>query len=123
MGLRLKEKSYNKTFRKGRISEERLTYYRPSDDPQSIKWNELYEVGIVTTDEGPYNEDVYLLLLGITLKDGCVIPHGADAFDILLERLQKLENFNNEELVNALSCTRNNKFVLWKKSYLAQPGT
>ncbi|MBK8476326.1 MAG: hypothetical protein IPL39_08385 [Opitutaceae bacterium] len=38
--------------------------FRYRDRVEGIAWRDLIEVGIVTTDEGPFQEDVYFLLLG-----------------------------------------------------------
>jgi|LGOV01.1.fsa_nt_gb hypothetical protein len=106
----------NSEIKLGKVefNDESVTYFHPQDSPQTLNWNDLKEVGIVTTDEGPYNEDVYFMLLGSMPENGCAIPQGAEGFDQLLERLQSLDNFDNKELIKAMGCTNNNRFVLWK---------
>jgi hypothetical protein len=45
------------------VEELRIVYHGPRKK-EEIAWKDLVEVGIVTTDEGPFQEDVYFLLLG-----------------------------------------------------------
>jgi hypothetical protein len=110
-----KEKKAKNTFGTVEFDDDEVVYYHPQDGPQSIKWEKLDEVGIVTTDDGPCVEDVFFMLLDTTQKNGCAIPQGADGVGDLIERLQQLENSSNEELIKAMGCTDNNRFVLWKK--------
>jgi len=46
------------------VTDGAVTRYRTDGVQESIRWNDLYEVGLVTTDEGPYSEDVLWILLG-----------------------------------------------------------
>ena len=45
----------------GRIEfdEESVRFYHPEGENQEIRWEDLDEVGIVTTDDGPFVEDVF----------------------------------------------------------------
>jgi hypothetical protein len=110
----IKYKNVQITFGKVEFDDDKVVYYHPQDEPQSIKWDQLDEVGIVTTDEGPYNEDLYFILMDSTQQNGCAIPQGADGVDALIKRLQELDNFSNEELIKAMGCTDNSRFILWQ---------
>ena len=110
-----KKTKIKNTFGAVEFDDAKVVYYHPQDGPLSIKWDQLDEVGVVTTDEGPCAEDVFFMLLDATQKIGCAIPQGADGVDALIEKLQQLEDFSNEELIKAMGCTDNNRFVLWKK--------
>ena len=54
--------------------------------------NNLNEIKIVTTDEGPFVADVFWVLNDN--NSGCIIPQGSEGEEQLLESLQKLSNFN-----------------------------
>ena len=97
------------------IDSELVRFYHPDGETQQIQWDELDEVGIVTTDEGPFVEDVFYMLLSISQK-GCAIPQGAEGNEALLSRLQLLPNFDNEALIDAMGSTTNRNFRLWKKT-------
>jgi hypothetical protein len=81
---------------------------------ESVAWDELQEVFILTTDEGPFSEDVYWVLSGN--GKGCAVPGGAEGMKELLARLQALQGFNNEAVVQAMGSTSNAKFVCWSRA-------
>jgi len=81
---------------------------------EEVAWEDLVEVQIVTTDEGPFVDDVFFLLVGRDGSGVCV-PQGAPGSETLLDRLQKLPNFDNGEVIRAMVCSENARFVCWKK--------
>jgi hypothetical protein len=101
----------------GRIEfdSEAVRFYLPQGEVQHIQWNGLDEVRIMTTDEGPFAEDVFFMLYCEDEKV-CKIPQSAEGTEELLARLQMLPNFNNENLIEALGSTSNQQFKLWMKT-------
>lgn len=95
------------------LSDEGVSCAGPNGVVEAVEWDDLKEVAIVTTDEGPFAADVMWLLLGE--KSGCMVPLGATGEDKLIERLQALPGFNNEVMIDAMSSTSNRKFVCWEK--------
>ena len=83
-------------------------------ETETVRWDDLQEVGIVTTDEGPVKEDVFWILLGANGR--CAVPGAAEGMKELLDRLQKLPGFDNESVIRAMGSTENAKFVCWKRS-------
>ena len=57
--------------------------------------------------------DVFWVLHG--LNRGCAIPQGATGEKELLERLQKLPNFDNGAVIEAMGCTSDRRFLCWEK--------
>lgn len=98
------------------VTDGTVTRYRTDGVQESIRWHDLSEVGLVTTDEGPYSEDVFWMLLGPDQKTGCAVPQSADGADNLLVALQKLPGFDNEAVIKAMGSTSNARFVCWRKS-------
>ena len=86
---------------------------------ESIRWDQLAEVAIVTTDEGPFVDDVHWLLIGSDGTTGCAVPSETEGTADLLERLQKLPGFDNEAVIKAMGHTENARFVVWRRP--AQP--
>jgi hypothetical protein len=82
---------------------------------EEVAWEDLIEVQIVTTDEGPFVDDVFFLLIGRD-RTGCAVPQGASGSEPLLERLQALPDFDNGQVIEAMTCTENRRFVCWKKA-------
>ena len=91
-----------------------IAYHGPQKE-ERITWSDLIEIGIVTTNEGPFQEDVYFLLLGPDKEHGCAIPQGAIDTQKLVERLQALPGFDNDALIRAMGCTENDRFVCWQR--------
>ena len=81
---------------------------------EEVAWEDLVEVQIVTTDEGPFVDDVFFLLVG--REGGVAVPQGAPGSEPLLDRLQKLPNFDNGLVIQAMMSTENRRFVCWKKA-------
>ncbi|MGE4545946.1 MAG: hypothetical protein AB7D06_17800 [Pedobacter sp.] len=102
------------------VTDDSVTRIRPDGVQESVRWDDLVEVGILTTDEGPWSEDVFWLLLASDLKSGCAVPQGAEGANKLLEALQTLPEFDNEAVIKAMGSSSNAKFVCWRK--YAQPG-
>lgn len=82
---------------------------------EEVAWEDLIEVQIVTTDDGPYAEDVFYLLVGAN-DTGCVVAQGDPASGALLTRLQALPGFDNGKVIEAMGSAENARFVCWKKS-------
>ncbi len=51
-----------------------VTHVRPDGREERIRWEQLCEVGILTTDGGPWADDVIFLLLDSRGKPACAIP-------------------------------------------------
>jgi len=81
---------------------------------EQVAWDDLVGVDIITTDEGPYAEDVFFVLHG---KDGngVAVPQEVAVPKKLLERLQNLPGFDNGKVIDAMCCAENARFVCWKK--------
>ena len=106
-----------KTRERDRVSftDDVVTRVRPDGVQETIRWDELYEVEIITTDEGPRQEDVFFLLIASDGKSGCAVPQSSEGSKQLLERLQKLPGFDNEAVISAMGSTSMARFVCWKR--------
>ena len=88
--------------------------HRSDGTTEEVSWEELSAVEIVTTDAGPFVCDVFFVLHGD--QRGCVVAQEAEGCMELLERLQKLPGFNNQAVIDAMSCTSNARFSAWQKA-------
>ncbi len=93
------------------FDKESAWVHWPSKKPESIRWDSLIGVAVETTDQGPLVEDVYWHLA--SEKKVITYPSEATGTDDLLKRLQELPTFNNERLIEAMTCTDNRTFILW----------
>lgn len=80
---------------------------------ESVLWDDLREVRIITTDEGPLTDDVFWLLVGDS--GGCAVPSEADGAKDLMARLQQLPGFRNDMVIKAMASTSNAEFICWKR--------
>ena len=95
------------------ITDSYVKVTHPKRDEEKIKWNEIEEIKMINTDEGPFLPDVWLVLIG---KDkGCSIPQGSEGWDKVYDIVSKYDGFNFEKVIESASCTDNATFDLWKK--------
>ena len=78
---------------------------------ETIRWEDLQEVRIVTTDEGPFCDDVYWVLTGES--SALLLPSESVGMDRLLARLQELAGFDNQAVIDAMGSVDNAQFVCW----------
>jgi hypothetical protein len=82
---------------------------------ERIRWDDVDEIRIITTDDGPYAEDVFFAIVDANQK-GCLVPHDAAVRLKLLERLQsRFNGLNDEAVIKAMGSTSNANFLIWKK--------
>lgn len=80
---------------------------------ESVAWEELSSVVIRVIPEGPWKEDVFLMLAGAN-GQGTAVPSGDPAADALIERLQSLPGFDNERFIEAMTTDADEAYVVWK---------
>jgi predicted metal-dependent HD superfamily phosphohydrolase len=78
-----------------------------------IMWSELIEADIVTTDEGPFVEDVFLVLIGESGE--CIVPQSSPAFAQILKKLEQLADYQPDAVIYAMLSTQNARFVVWQR--------
>lgn len=98
------------------FDDERVVHHRRDGKLEAIEWAELDEVGILTTDEGPFADDVIWMLLAPGGRSGCAIPSDADGMDLLLPRLQQLPGFDNGQVIRAMATAVDARFVCWRRN-------
>lgn len=82
---------------------------------ERVSWENLQEVGIITTSDGPMMEDVYWMLVGPGGEQGCAIPGGLMQ-EGLLTRLQALPGFDSMVVIEAMGCASDASFTCWRRS-------
>jgi hypothetical protein len=99
---------------------ERVTRILPDGKTETVRWDDLQEVGILTTDEGPAVDDVFWMLIGS--EGGCAVPSEADGMTELLPRLQQLPGYDNQAVILAMGSTSNARFVCWRRQQGGEKG-
>lgn len=77
---------------------------------ERVRWADLVQVVIVTTDEGPWTEDAWWLLAAHD-GTGCAVPNAAAA--PLIERLARLPGAQLDAVIQAMASTENATFPVW----------
>ncbi len=80
---------------------------------QGVRWSDLKAVLIETTDQGPFQNDVFWVLVGE--KSRCVVPQEAEGSQQLLARLQTLAGFDSSAVIEAMGSAENRTFVCWRR--------
>jgi hypothetical protein len=93
------------------IDERGVRCHRPDGTVEGVAWDDLRAVEILTTDAGPWSEDLFWVLHG--RDGGCVVPQGASGADALLARLQELPGFNNLAVIQAMGSAEEARFPCW----------
>lgn len=95
--------------------EERIRRVIPSQIEETIRWKDIAEIAIVTSDKGPFEDDVHWLISNQDKSTGVGFSNGANGIEEVLTQLQTLPNFDNQMVVTAMGSTSNQTFVVWKK--------
>lgn len=95
------------------VTSDFVRVEHPSITTQNIFWSDLNEVSIITTDEGPLNPDVWLVLKGDV--GGCRIPQGCTGYDSVYDIVSAYDGFDFDEVIKAMTSTDNNEFLLWQR--------
>jgi len=96
------------------FDNDEISCIRPDGYTEQVRWDDLARVEVMTTNEGPWACDVYFVLHGTS--SGCLIPQGATGDQKLVERLLELPGFDEKLFVDAMGCTSNRTFDVWKRS-------
>lgn len=95
------------------ITDVYVKVTHPKRKTEQIDWNEIEEIKLINTDEGPFLPDVWLILMGN--GKGCSIPQGSDGWNKVYDIVSKYDGFNFENVIKSASCTDNETFELWQK--------
>ena len=108
---------FSRRQQNGRIifNKTNIASHWPDGTLQRLNWNDLAQVDVITTDEGPWAEDVFFLLLD-TSGESIVVPQCFDGAQALVEQLAKLPTFDDSALRKAMGSTSNQTFVCWRRA-------
>jgi hypothetical protein len=97
------------------VSIDETGVYRQLADgsQEAVTWDELSAVVIRVIPEGPWKEDVFVMLAGAN-GTGTAIPSGDPAANELIERLQSLPGFDNERFIEAMTTDADEAYVVWE---------
>ncbi|MDJ0910103.1 MAG: hypothetical protein QNI99_12980 [Woeseiaceae bacterium] len=91
-----------------------ITATYPDGTVSTVEWSDLVRIEVRTNDLGPWEIDVWWVLKGE--RSECIYPNGATGEQEMIKKFEKLDGFDDEELIRAMGCTRNNSFLCWQRS-------
>lgn len=81
---------------------------------EHVAWIDIASVRIMTTDQGPWIEDVFFIIDSRN-GNGCVVAHDLAVKSGLLEALQtRLEGLNNAAVIEAMTSIDKRIFTIWE---------
>ena len=95
------------------ITDEFVRVEHPKINTEQIAWFEIEGVKLINTNKGPAAPDIWLTLIG--KNSGCMIPQGAKGYEEVYEIVSKFENFDFQKVIESMTCTDNQEFLLWKR--------
>jgi hypothetical protein len=98
------------------FDEEGISAAYPDGTIQAITWSAVERLAIETNDSGPWGADVWWLLEGKGTR--CVYPQGATGDpEALAEYPKRFPGFSDTNVIEAMGCTSNARFVCWERSH------
>jgi hypothetical protein len=83
---------------------------------ESVRWQDMTKVEILTTDAGPSSEDLFFILhgadgKGVAISNDLAVKHG------LVATLQnRLPGLDNKAIIDASLCIEVRRFLVWQKT-------
>jgi hypothetical protein len=94
--------------------DDNMGYFGWPDEIQAWKWIDVVSIEIVTTDEGPWNEDLYWLISVKNRNECIVIPQGAEGGNAMLDAIPKVLGEPDWAVATeAMCCCSDNRFLIW----------
>lgn len=84
---------------------------------EKVALDQLLAIHIATSDVGPWLDDICWVLIAQDDK-GALLSNSAPGFNDVLDALQTLPGFGdeaNQAIIDAMSCTDNQQFEVWKR--------
>lgn len=80
----------------------------------SVRVDDIQEIGVETTDTGPFVEDVFWLINRDT--DDLRVPQDSPVFKALMDYFGSLDGFDWQPFTEAMACTDCRYFLCWRRA-------
>jgi hypothetical protein len=94
--------------------EEIICSYPTQRKVETVRWDNLVKIEVLTTGDGPALCDVYIVLRDADGK-GVVIPQECEESKVIVDRILKFPDFDYEKFITAMGSAENRRFVVWEK--------
>jgi hypothetical protein len=95
---------------------DQISVTLPQGDVEAISVAAISHIFIVTNDSGPWGADVWWLFADEANRHSIAYPQGATGEALLLDWLRALPGFDHEAMTNAMRCTNNAEFLVWRRT-------
>jgi len=82
---------------------------------ETVRWSEVREIEVITTDIGVHRDDGALLVLGVDETRGCLVPSGLAVSHGVIDRLTRLPGFDARRLAEALEQPAPSRTTCWTR--------
>ncbi|TGK34484.1 hypothetical protein EHQ12_01475 [Leptospira gomenensis] len=95
------------------LTDEFVRVEHPKRKTEEILWKEIDEIRLINTDAGPFQPDIWLVLIGE--NGGCSIPNGSEGYSRVYDIVSEYDNFDFMNVILSMSTAENREFQLWKR--------
>lgn len=89
----------------------------PGESPRLIPWSDVSKIEIVTTDQGPWEEDVWWLFYLNEQEIPIDMPQGTQNHERIFDVLESFfTDVRMDRISKAMGSTSNAKFEVWSKN-------
>lgn len=93
-------------------TDDEIICEHPKRSRESIRWDDVTEIRLVTTSEGPFHPDMWFVFIGD--QHGCSVPSEAKGFEQLWDVFKnRFPGMEHEAIISA--GTSDGQKTLWKK--------
>ncbi|CAN5626964.1 hypothetical protein BH10CYA1_BH10CYA1_43010 [soil metagenome] len=107
----------DKQWIKYSVDDSGFTEVLPNGSTNGKKhlWSDVLHVGVLTTDDGPWIDDVFFVIKTRT-GDICIPSEDAQVMN-LLQKFERLPGFQWEQVVEAMGSVNDQSFACWDISW------
>lgn len=98
------------------VDEQGLKAIADEGELVAVAWDEVLKIGILTTDQGPFEDDLLWMFFYRDQDHVLAVPASAlDAAPDFFDHLKRFPGLDYDKITEASSSTDFAKFVLWRK--------
>ncbi|WP_175965667.1 hypothetical protein [Burkholderia sp. BCC0322] len=102
-------------------TDTRIEATDPKGATHGIALSDLGAVAIETTDQGPYESDVWWILFDTNKQFACGFPQDAEGAKAAVDRLLDLPGIDHRKVIDAQTSVQNAMFPIWQRAARAEP--
>ena len=95
------------------INNESFGFLNDAGQTGSVSWDGITRVSIVTTDKGPFEDDVFLCLY-LSDNKRILIPSENSGYTPVYDVVSKFDGFDFSKVIDSMACPYNNEFLCWE---------